>query len=321
MMIELKPVKLHNSLAVAKYSMNASEQKLFIFALRNLNQDNEDFIESRFNLTDFANYAGLEITRLYKDIDEMTDRIMQTIIYIHNKDKTKWVKHNLTRKCSYDKGVVTFRFNDDMKPLLLQLQEHYFLQSPSVMRFNSWYSIRIYDLLKSTSFSSNIVEVTIDELKTILDLEGKYNRISSFKARVVDVAVEEINDFSDITTTYENIYSGRRIEGLRFFVQREDKSNKSLFGAMHDVNLFREKIGLDKYTFSDSQIETLYTIAVEKYTTYRDMNDILLYMKMCYDYTKKMNPKDEYNYYKRVLANDYNNAIAQINTRNFIDKL
>ncbi len=320
-MIELKPVKLHNSLAVAKYSMNASEQKLFIFALRNLNQDNENFIESKFNLTDFANYAGLEITRLYKDIDEMTDRIMQTIIYIHNRDKTKWVKHNLTRKCSYDKGVVTFRFNDDMKPLLLQLQEHYFLQSPSVMRFKSWYSIRIYDLLKSTSFSSNIVEVTIDELKTILDLEGKYNRISSFKDRVVDVAVKEINDFSDITTTYENIYSGRRIEGLRFFVQREDKSNKSLFGVMYDVSLFREKIGLDKYTFSDSQIETLYTIAVEKYTTYKDMNDILLYMKMCYDYTKKMDPKDEYNYYKRVLANDYNNAIAQINTRNFIDNL
>lgn len=320
-MIELKPVKLHNSLAVAKYSMNASEQKLFIFALRNLNQNNENFIESKFNLTDFANYAGLEITRLYKDIDEMTDRIMQTIIYIHNRDKTKWVKHNLTRKCSYDKGVVTFRFNDDMKPLLLQLQEHYFLQSPSVMRFKSWYSIRIYDLLKSTSFSNNIVEVTIDELKTILDLEGKYNRISSFKDRVVDVAVKEINDFSDITTTYENIYSGRRIEGLRFFVQREDKSNKSLFGVMYDVSLFREKIGLDKYTFSDSQIETLYTIAVEKYTTYKDMNDILLYMKMCYDYTKKMDPKDEYNYYKRVLANDYNNAIAQINTRNFIDNL
>ena len=216
MMIELKPVKLHNSLAVAKYSMNASEQKLFIFALRNLNQDNEDFIESRFNLTDFANYAGLEITRLYKDIDEMTDRIMQTIIYIHNRDKTKWVKHNLTRKCSYDKGVVTFRFNDDMKPLLLQLQEHYFLQSPSVMRFKSWYSIRIYDLLKSTSFSNNIVEVTIDELKTILDLEGKYNRISSFKDRVVDVAVKEINDFSDITTTYENIYSYAQGHRRRF---------------------------------------------------------------------------------------------------------
>lgn len=321
MAIEPKPVRIHNSLAVAKYSMNASEQKLFIFALRSLNQDDENFVESKFNLSDFAEYSGLELTRLYKDIDEMTDRIMQTIIYVHNEEKDKWIKYNLTQKCSYDRGIVAFRFNDDMKPFLLQLKKHYFLQSPAVMHFRSWYSIRIYDLLKAMSYSRSEIDITIKELKTILNIEGKYNRISSFKARVVDVAVEEINKYSDLRVTYENIYLGRKVDGLKFIVYRNDRKNISLLSTIFDVNLIREKVGFDKYTFSDSQIEELYSIAVEKYTTYNDMDDILLYMKMCYEYTKKMQPENEYVYYKKVLANDYENFIAQINTGYFIDKL
>jgi len=69
------------------------------------------------------------------------------------------------------------------------------------------------------------------------------------------------------------------------------------------------------------EVHELYSIAVEKYTTYNDMDDILLYMKMCYEYTKKMQPENEYVYYKKVLANDYENFIAQINTGYFIDKL
>lgn len=320
MAIEPKPVRIHNSLAVAKYSMNASEQKLFIFALRSLNQDDENFVESKFNLSDFAEYSGLELTRLYKDIDEMTDRIMQTIIYVHNEEKDKWIKYNLTQKCSYDRGIVIFRFNDDMKPFLLQLKKHYFLQSPAVMHFRSWYSIRIYDLLKAMSYSKNVIEISIKELKIILNIEDKYKRISSLKARVIDVAVEEINKYSDLEVSCENICLGRRVVGLKFIVHRKEKENVSLLGAVFDTNLIREKVGLDKYTYSDSQIEKLYSIAVEKYTTYNDMNDILLYMKMCYNYTKSMNPKNEYVYYKDVLANDYENFIIQINTKYFISQ-
>lgn len=320
MAIEPKPVRIHNSLAVAKYSMNASEQKLFIFALRNLNQDDENFVESKFSLSDFAEYSGLELTRLYKDINKMTDRIMQTIIYVHNKEKDRWIKYNLTQKCIYDRGIVIFRFNDDMKPFLLQLKKHYFLQSPAVMHFRSWYSIRIYDLLKAMSYSKNVIEISVEELKIILNIEDKYKRISSLKARVIDVAVEEINKYSDLEVSCENICLGRSVVGLKFIVHRKEKENVSLLGAVFDTSLIREKVGLDKYTYSDSQIVELYSIAVEKYTTYNDMNDILLYMKMCYDYTKSMNPKNEYVYYKDVLANDYENFIIQINTKYFISQ-
>lgn len=313
-----KPVKIHNSLAAAKYSLNISEQKLFIYAIRHLNQNNENFIESRFRLTDFAKFAHLEITRLYKEIDSMSDNLMKTIIKIKNSED-KWVKYNLTRNCQYDDGVIFFIFNDDMKKLLLQLQEHYFLQPPDIMQFKSKHSIRIYDLLKSKSYSQNIVEIDIEELKEILELEEKYDRITDFKNKVIDVAMTEINEFSDIKIEYKNVYYGRKIGALEFCVERDVKE-KSLFGELNDVNLYREKIGLGK-EYTASQIEKLYTTAVNKYTTYRDMEDIFTYMRICYEYTLKMKAVDEFFYYKDVLEKDYAGAIAQINTGYFLDSL
>lgn len=313
--MNLRPIKIHNNLAEAKYSLNTSEQKLFIYAVRNLNQENEDFVESEFRLINFAEFSGLEITRLYKDIETMTENLMKTVIKIKDKkDKNndKWLRFNLTRRCSYDKGNISFVFNDDMKPILLQLQEHYFLQSPGVMKFTSQHSIRIYDLLKAHSYSNQNVIVELDRLKELLELEGKYSRVSSFKDRVIDVAVDEINSCSDIKVKYTNVYHGRKIKSLDFFVQRE-LVEKSSFGQMYDLDLYREKIGLSD-AYSDSHIEVLYETAINKYTTYSDMDDIFLYMKMCYEYTKSKNPTDEFSYYKDVLSKDYSNFISKINS-------
>lgn len=314
--IDLKPVKIHNDLAVARYSLSLSEQKLFIYAIRHLNQNDKNFVESKFRLIDFANYAHLDVKRLYKDIDQMTESLMKTIIRIKT-SKDKWTRLNLTRNSEYDNGIISFTFNDDMKKLLLQLQEHYFLQSPSIMNFKSKYSIRMYDFLKSTSYSRNVVEINIEELKEMLDIEGQYERTSNLKQIVIDVAVREINEFSDIKVRYENIFLGRKIVGLKFFVKREVKEG-CVFGKSFDLNLFREKIGLSDF-YSDSHIEILYETTVENYTGYKDMNDIFNYMKICYEYTKERKPKDEFNYYRHVLEKDYPNASAQISTGYFLE--
>ena len=49
-----KPIKIHNGLADARYSMNMAEQKLFIFAIKNINQNNRGFAESSFNISEIG---------------------------------------------------------------------------------------------------------------------------------------------------------------------------------------------------------------------------------------------------------------------------
>lgn len=307
-----KPIKIHNGLASARYSMNISEQKLFIFAIKNINQNSKGFPESKFNISDFAKYADLDVRNLYKEIDTMTENIMKTLVHVrHSSDPDKWVKYNLTSKCEYDKGNITFRFNNDMKSLLLRLQKHYFLQAPEVLTFRSWYSIRIYDLLKSKMYIDKTVEISLDELKTILDIENKYERFSNLKTRVIDVAVDEINDRSDIVTHCENIFKGRSVHGLRFYTFNKENRQESLM----DIDRIKIGAGLENVCFSSQQIEELYEESFLKFRTYRNEDDLLNYMRINFEYTMEKKPSDSiYGYYKKALKNDYAKAIPQVLT-------
>lgn len=318
--VNKNPIRIHNKLAEAKYVMNVSEQKLFLYAIRNMDQSGEGFPESTFSIKSFAEYSGLEETRLYKDIEKMTTRLMQVIIHIKDDlDENKWVKHNLTKTCRYDNGYITFKFNDDMRPFLLQLQTHYFKQALSVMGFSSWYSFRIYDLLKSRIYMNKDIKIEVDWLRSILDIEEKYRDFYGLNTRVIKPSIEEINAYSDIHVSYERIKKGCKIVALNFTVKcngttnyAEDEVALSLPG-LYNMNKFREEIGLGPKTITDMQIIKLYEISVAVFTEYRSMDDLYRYMELNYKYTRKQKPHgNPYYYYKKSLENDYAKAIPQI---------
>lgn len=309
--------KIHNKLARAKYAMNVSEQKLFLYAVRNIDQSANGFPESKFNIMSFAKYADLDETRLYKDIDKMTTSLMQTIIHIEDDyDKEKWIKYNLTKKCKYVNGIITFRFNDDMKSLLLGLQKHYFRQAPEIMGFSSWYSFRIYDFIKSETYKNKPTKVELSRFKEILDIEDKYSSFSDLRKRVIEPAIDEINEHSDISVSYEKITKGRSVIGLKFSSLNEVVEDYTeLLVGMYNIQEFKDKIGLTPKALSDVQIIELYDIAVSVFKRYRDMDDLYEYMRISYAYTKEKKPQgNPYYYYKKVLENDYARAITQILT-------
>lgn len=315
--INNSPIKIHNKLAKAKYAMNVSEQKLFLYAIRNIDQAADGFPESKFSITAFSNYADLEITRLYKDIDKMATSLMRTIIHIEDDyKKNKWIKHNLTQTCKYDGGNILFEFNEDMKPLLLGLQKHYFKQAPEIMGFSRWYSFRIYDLIKSQIYKDTDVEVDIDRLKTMLDIEDKYASFTNLKKRVIDPAVKEINTHSDIKVSYSKKTKGNTVVSIIFEVTNVIEENYTdVLTGMYNIQEFKEKIGLTPKALTDTQIIELYDTTVKIFTKYRDMEDLYEYMRMNYVYTKEKKPQgNPYYYYKKAIEHDYANAISQILT-------
>lgn len=301
-------IKIHNNLAFARYSLNLSEQKLFIYAIRCINQEEDDFTESKFKLADFAQDANLDLTTLFKQIDKMTDNIMKTIIVAYDTKTDNFLKYNLTQRCEYNDGELTFHFSEDMKQFLLKLRKNYFLQPKSVLGFASIYSIRLYDFLKANSFAKENVIIELDELKSMLQLDDNYKKFSNFKARVLDKAISEINDHTDLVISYKTVLYNRKITHIDFSVQKEIKVKRHLlFGEFMDWNSFREQIG---FSFTDSQIERLYSEAL-KATRFHLVffDEIIEYMKLSYMYAKERNPVKLYSYYKKVLQNDYSKAI------------
>lgn len=321
---EAKAIKLPNKLAQAKYAMNVSEQKLYLYAIRNIDQSADGFPESRINLLDFAKYADLEETRLYRDINKVTDRLMQVIIYVPA-DKSKWEKYNLTKNCQYENGVITFQFNDDMKPLLLGLSKHYFKQAPEIMGFTSWYSFRLYDLFKSQAYKGESVTVDIDWLKAILGIEGKYDRYTNFKSRVITPSIREINKYSDIRVSQQTPKQGVAVKTLVFDVVNHggviEKEYAEMLQGMYNMEEFKLKIGLTPKIFTDIQIIELYEVSVEKFPSADDMEEYYEYMRLNYEYTReRVKHGSPYSYYKKALESDYAHAISQIKTGYYINE-
>ena len=309
-----KLIKMHNELAMARYKMTLSEQKLFIYAIKNIDQDKANFPTSSFMISDFAKDAELNLNHLYNEIDEISTGIMKTLIFIRNdKNPNKWKKYNLTDNCVYDNGRITFKFNDSMSVFLLQLQKHYYLQAPIVITFNSWYSMRLYDMFKAHSYKNENLIISLDELKELLDLKGKYQRFNNFREKVVDVALKEINAKSDISITFEKETVGMKVVGLIFTIEEDTERYLKEIEYLNDIDEIRLRANLTDTNFNNKQLLDLYESAVARFGEYRDADDLYLYMSINYQYTKKQKQDGNiYGYYKSCLDNDHAKAIPQI---------
>ena len=84
-----------------------------------------------------------------------------------------------------------------------------------VARFESVYSIRLYELLVQWS-SAGEREIEVEWLKKQFQVEDKYDRLGNLKKRVIDPAVAEINEHSNIWVKYGQRKSGRTITHFQF---------------------------------------------------------------------------------------------------------
>lgn len=311
------PIKMHNHLGQARYKMSLSEQKIFIYAISLIDQNKPNFNEVEFHIRDLAKASGLNETAIYNELEKIIDNIMGTVIKGDRTDKRKgWVRYNLTQRCEHieNEGVIKFKFNEDMKPLLLELKEHYFIQNPVVISFKKWHSIRLYDFLESMSYNRSEYETTIDDLKIILGCEGKYTVWKDFRRYVLIPSIEEINNSaSGLDVDFVLLKRGRRAHSITFNFQRTKEKVKNDFQVIsksYDMITLKEKCGLSEENFADGEVLELYNIAVDKTCT--AAMDPYVYLRESHAYmTKQLDgvatKSRRYGYLKKVLEEAYIN--------------
>lgn len=128
-----------------------------------------------------------------------------------------------------DSTYLDFEVNPTLKPYLLELSNSftaYYLEN--VTRLKSYYSIRLYELLKQYQGKdlSGWWKITIEELREILKIEEKqYTRYNDFKRKVIIQAQNELKEKTDIKFTFEEHKVGRKIERLTFYLSENKKQN------------------------------------------------------------------------------------------------
>ena len=311
--------KFHNNISEARYTLTLNEQKMYIYAVQEIDQDRPDFETVEFYIPDMAKATGIDEKTLYREIGDMATNILSTVITAQHPNGNGWRKFQMASYCAHIKstGYVQFHFHEVMKPFLLELKQHYFIQAPQVIKFKSTHSIKLYDFIESQTYKESECIMTIEDFKDLMGLEGRYKVWGDLKDKVVNPAVTEINTKTDIELSFELVKRGRKAHSIRFqFTKRMVEDYKAreeeirIFLTQKQLEDLRVSCGLEREQFTDVELVDLYEIAIPKAERY-DL-EIYDYMRLNHQYmleklTDTPSKSRRYGYYKKALHNHYAN--------------
>ncbi|MDD2759592.1 MAG: RepB family plasmid replication initiator protein [Methylomonas sp.] len=214
-----------NKVVEASYMLTLAEQRVLLACIAQIDAKQELTENYRFEITasGVADLAGLDsLSNAYRDLKKAAEKLYERSVIIDDPDpdnpqitqrKTRWIS-------SIDyvpgEGKLVLSFSVGIVPYLSQLSREFTkYKLKHVARFESVYSIRLYELLVQWS-SAGEREIEVEWLKKQFQVEDKYDRLSNLKSRVIDPAVEEINRHSNLWVKYGQRKSGRTVTHFQF---------------------------------------------------------------------------------------------------------
>lgn len=204
-----KVAKSNDLIQRSRYALTLQQQKMLLFMVSKVKPMDTGLETYTFDVREFCAAAGLivdETGYYYKAIKQDIKTIADASAWIkvdgHEK-LFRWIDA-ATLDIKNGSGTVSIRFHETVQPYLFELRQNY-TQFPlhEVLPFQSKYTIRLYEILKSYAYGRKFDnyqpiehEFTKEQLYELLD-GGTYDRYYDFKKRALLPAVEEINTYSE----------------------------------------------------------------------------------------------------------------------------
>jgi len=211
-----------NALINAMIDLNLQEKRLLAFAIsrldRSVKYEPGRPVDVEIDVPAFAGVFELDPKSAYREIKALANKLLRKIIDFEAGGHEIGVGLLSKRKYHTGEGRLWLRFDEDLVPHLLGLQERFTqYRLKDVYQFASTHSWRVYELLLQYKEIGKR-DFDLDEFKRKVGVAGLYSRMDHLRARVIDTAIREINATSDIQVEWEQIKRGRRIVGLRFHI-------------------------------------------------------------------------------------------------------
>ena len=153
---------------------------------------------------------------------------MSKVAYIKDPERKEFTVYTIFSRMHYGDGVLTAKFNKEMRPFLLQIKKHFTkFKLKEFKPFRSKYSIRIYQLLKQyQNFKERTFE--LPELRDILGVkQDELKNFSEFRVRVLKVAQRELES-TPLAFDFEPIKHGRggKVVRVKFILKNNKEENE-----------------------------------------------------------------------------------------------
>lgn len=224
-----------NILIESTYKLSLQEQRILLIMASKVQPNDETLKTYRFRAKDFIEIVGNKKgTGFYSYLKEIVNGLQTKILTIKEKGRQRNYNWVITSIYEENEGYITLQFHPSLKYLFLELKEKFTsYQLENVVRLNSVYSIRIYELLKQYERLRKR-ELTLEELRHFLAIEPtKYKQYGHFKSKVLAVAQKEINNKTDIHFEFVEIKTGRKVTSIEFIITSSP--------ALNDASSIQEK--------------------------------------------------------------------------------
>jgi Protein involved in initiation of plasmid replication len=224
-------IVMANDIVKGKQEMTLTEARIIRLLITQVVKEDKDLKTYTCKITELAEFIGISGKSLYRDVRTICENLLKRIVRI-NVNKNSWKAFQWIQLAEYDgySGLLTLKLSEQIAPYVLDLNS-WFTQYKlkNILYFNSFYAIRLYELLKCETgiFNDNkdFYEFSIEHLRTIFCCENKYKTTAEFIKKVIQIGVREINDKSDILVEYEYVKQSRKIVSIQFTVWYNVKNN------------------------------------------------------------------------------------------------
>lgn len=184
---------------------------------------------------EFKNVLGKNITKA--DFKELVEAVQDKKPYIIMGDefiRTQWYKI----KGKVDYSNISLIIDEDVFKYIQSVNKNCtYLRLESLYSFKSFYSMRIYELIKQWCNSKMEIPYDLESLKELLGLEVReevvkgvkkiinksYDNFNNFDKYVLKKSIDEINEKSEITIKYKPYdRKGKKITSIIFTVEYKD---------------------------------------------------------------------------------------------------
>lgn len=237
-----RKVVTSNYLTRNQIVLSARERKIVTYLISRIKPGDDKNTRYSFQIREFCEVCGIDYLNNVSGVKDAIRRLANKSEWIRTTDQKNGKTVKVDRLFRWmesvefvpDSGIVEFNFPRNMGDQLYELRKNFTeFQLISVLGMKNKYSIHFYQYLVSFK-SVGKVEMTLEELREVLQLGDKYRNYKDLNKFVLKSIIREINFFSDIEVEIQKISeAGKAVSSLVFLINKNEENLESDFTTVN----------------------------------------------------------------------------------------
>jgi plasmid replication initiation protein len=210
---------------MARLDWDIMMHRILMVLISQIDSKNDDSFQiQRVPVRRIRDMAQVSQKSIHEEAAEATARLVREPIEFWSADKKDYEGYPIFSTCKYKsrEGMIEAKFNQDARPYLLQLRDHFTqYRLRQAIPLSTPYAIRTYEIAKMIERPGErrSRQIPVGRFRKMFSLEDKYARHSDMRRRVIDPSLEEVNEKTDVDVRCRDVRDGQTPVALQWSVE------------------------------------------------------------------------------------------------------